>query len=236
MGGGNNAGMRVARGRFFLLVNSDAWVLGDAVETLAAFADAHPEAALVGPKLLRPDGALERSVRAFPTLWRLATEYFFIRKLAPMSNALNPLYAGGFDHASVREADWLSGACLLVRREATDAVGLFDESFFLFSEDTDWCYRFNLAGWKILFCPSAEVVHVGGATHGGRQYRENLRGQLRFFAKHYGPHEAERARRMLIVALRLRALIFGGERGKAYSEAARWLGSGRAEALVESPR
>lgn len=236
MGGGNNAGMRVARGRFFLLLNSDAWVLDEAVETLAAFAEAHPEAAVVGPRLRRPDGALERSVRAFPTLWRLATEYFFIRKLAPGSSLLNPLYVGGFDHASVREADWLSGACLLVRREATDTVGLFDESFFLFSEDTDWCYRFRRAGWNVVFCPSAEVVHVGGATHGGRQYRENLRGQLRFFTKHYGPREAERLRRMLRVALRLRAVIFQGERGQMYAEAARWLGSDRAEALLESPR
>ncbi len=236
MGGGNNAGMRVAQGRFFLLVNSDAWARDDAVETLAAFAEAHPEAAVVGPRLVRPDGTLERSVRAFPTLWRLATEYFFVRKLAPGSSLLNPLYVGGFDYASVRESDWLSGACLLVRREATDTAGLFDESFFLFSEDTDWCYRFHRAGWKVLFCPDAEVVHVGGTTHGGRQYRENLRSQLRFFEKHYGPREAERLRRMLLVALRLRAVLFRGERGQIYADAARWLGSGRAEALLESPR
>jgi N-acetylglucosaminyl-diphospho-decaprenol L-rhamnosyltransferase len=83
LGAGSNAGMRVASGDYFLLLNSDAWAVRDAVERLVAFADAHPEAAVVGPRLLNPDGSLQRSVRGFPTLWRLATEYFFLRKLAP---------------------------------------------------------------------------------------------------------------------------------------------------------
>ena len=74
MGGGNNAGMRVADGRYFFLLNSDAWVLDDGLDRLVAFADAHPEAAVVGPRLRNPDGTLQRSVRAEPTLWRLATE------------------------------------------------------------------------------------------------------------------------------------------------------------------
>ena len=236
MGGGNNAGMRVATGRYFLLVNSDAGAVGDAVEQLAAFAEERPNAAVVGPRLVRPDGRLERSVRAFPTLWRLATEFFFIRKLGSGSNLLNPLYVGDFDYTSAREVDWLSGACLLVRREATETVGFFDEDFFLFSEDTDWCYRFRQAGWKVVFCPDAEVVHVGGATHGGTQYRENLRSQLRFFHKHYGRREAERLRRELVVAMRLRAVVFRGDRGRVYADAADWLRSGQTEALLESPR
>ena len=83
MGGGNNAGIRVATGRYVLLLNSDAWVVGDAIEKLARFADEHPRAAVVGPRLSNPDGSLQRSVRGDPTLWRLATEYLFLRKLAP---------------------------------------------------------------------------------------------------------------------------------------------------------
>ena len=234
MGGGNNAGMRVAGGEYYLLLNSDAWVVADGVARLAAFADANPEAAIVGPRLRNPDGTLQRSVRAFPTRWRLATEYFLLRKVAPRSRTLNPLYAGWFDHETVVEADWISGACLLVRREATRAVGLFDESFFLFSEETDWCYRFRQAGWRVLFYPGAEVVHVGGATHEGAHYHENLRGHLRFSAKHYGREEAERTRRMLIQALRLRGLVFGGERGRRYAEAGRWLASGPVDRFLQS--
>ncbi|MBA2357605.1 MAG: glycosyltransferase family 2 protein [Actinobacteria bacterium] len=236
MGGGNNAGMRVATGRYHLLLNSDAWPLAGAVERLADFADQHPQAAVVGPRLRNLDGSLQRSVRAFPTLWRLATEYLFLRKLAPKTDALNALYGGGFDHESVREADWLFGACLLVRREAADAVGLFDEDFFMFSEEVDWCYRFRRAGWDVLFFPGAEVIHVGGASHGGRMYRENVRGHLRFFAKHHGLREAERARRLLLVGVRVRARLFPRGRREAYEEAERFLASGSARKLLESPR
>jgi N-acetylglucosaminyl-diphospho-decaprenol L-rhamnosyltransferase len=235
LGGGSNAGMRVASGDYFLLLNSDAWAAGDAVERLAAFAESHPEAAVIGPKLLNTDGSLQRSVRGFPTLWRLATEYFFLRKLAPRSRALNGFYAARFAHDEVREAEFLMGACLLVRRQAADTVGLFDEDFFMFSEETDWCYRFRQAGWKVLFFPGAEFVHVGGATtaqNWGPMYREQLRGHLRFLAKHRGPREAERARRLLLASMRVRSVLFRGERRRTYAEAARWLSGSRASELL----
>jgi len=230
MGGGNNTGMRAAAGRYFFLLNSDAWVVADGIDRLVEFADAHPDAAVVGPRLRNVDGSLQRSVRGEPTLWRLATEYLFIRKLAPRSRRLNPLYAGGFDHEEVVEADWLFGPALLVRREAADAVGLFDEDFFMFSEEVDWMTRFRRAGWKVLFFPGAEVVHVGGASHGGTLYVENLRGHLRWFDKHRGPREAERARRLLLFSLRLRAALL---RRDEYREGVRFLQSGNAQALLK---
>lgn len=230
MGGGNNAGMRVAGDRYFFLLNSDAWVVGDGLERLVAFADEHPEAAVVGPRLRNTDGSLQRSVRGEPTPWRLATEYLGIRKLAPRSRLLNPLYVGGFEHDRVAEADWLSGPALLVRREAVDQVGLFDESFFMFSEEADWLTRFRRAGWKVLFFPGAEVVHVGGASHGGSLFVENLRGHLRFIAKHRGARAAERTRRLLLVSLRLRATVL---RREHYREGIRFLSSGDASALIE---
>ncbi|HEY6835382.1 MAG TPA: glycosyltransferase family 2 protein [Gaiellaceae bacterium] len=235
LGAGSNTGMRAASGDYFLLLNSDAWAVGDAVERLAAFAGEQPEAAVVGPKLLNPDGSLQRSVRGFPTLWRLSTEYFFLRKLGPRTRAFNAFYAERFPHDEVREAEFLMGACLLVRREAADTVGLFDEDFFMFSEETDWCYRFRQAGWKVLFYPGAEFVHVGGATtsqNWGPMYREQLRGHLRFLAKHEGPREAERARRLLLASMRLRSVLFRGDRGRTSREAARWLASAHATELL----
>ncbi len=222
-GAGLNAGFRSASPRHYLVINSDAWVVGDAIERLVAFADEHPAAAVVAPRLSNPDGSLQRSVRGFPTPWRLATEYFFLRKLAPRSRFLNAFYAGGFDHDEPREVEWTMGSAFLVRREACDAVGLLDESFFLFSEETDWFYRFHRAGWSVWFVPDAEVVHVGGATHGGRMFSENVRGHVRFFAKHHGARRAERVRRLLVVALRLRGALFRGERGRMYRDAARSL-------------
>ena len=230
MGGGNNTGMRAADGRWFFLLNSDAWVEGDGLDDLVAFADEHPEAAVVGPRLVNTDGTLQRSVRGEPSLWRLATEYLGIRKLAPRSRRLNAFYAGGFAHDEVLDVDWLFGPALLVRREAADAVGLFDEDFFMFSEEVDWMTRFRRAGWKILFFPGAQVVHVGGASHGGTLYIENLRGHLRWFDKHRGPKEAERVRKLLLWSLRLRALVL---RRQQYRDGVRFLSSGNARSLLK---
>jgi N-acetylglucosaminyl-diphospho-decaprenol L-rhamnosyltransferase len=233
-GAGNNTGMRAAGGDYFLLLNADAWVLGDAVERLVEFAEREPRAAVVGPKLLNPDGTLQRSVRGYPSTWRIATEYLFLRKLAPRSRLFNDFYGAGFDHESVREAEFLGGACLLVRREAFEQVGGFDEDFFMMSEEVDWCYRFRQAGWKVLFYPGAEVVHVLTSSANPAMFRHLVRGHLRFLAKHRGAREAERARRLMLVALRLRGLVFRGERGRAYREAARWLRSGGVASLLES--
>ncbi len=232
MGAGNNAGMRATGGRYWLLLNADAWLVGQGLGALVAAADAHPRAAVVGPLLRNPDGSLQRSVRGDPTLWRLATEYLFLRKLGPRSRLFNAFYGGGFSYGRETEVESLYGAALLVRREAADQVGLFDEDFFMFSEETDWLYRFRRAGWSVLFTPRAEVVHVGGTSHGGRLYVENLRGILRFLAKHRGVREAERARRLLRVALALRALAFSGERRERYRAGARFLASGDVPALL----
>jgi GT2 family glycosyltransferase len=234
MGGGNNTGMRAAAGgRYWLLLNSDAYLAAPGtLDRLVAFADAHPRAAVVGPRLTNPDGSLQRSVRGDPTAWRLATEYLFLRRLGPHTRALNAFYGAGFDHKSAAQVESLQGAALLVRRQAADEVGLFDEAFFMFSEETDWLYRFRQAGWQVWFTPAAEVVHLGGASHGGRLYAENLRGILRFVAKHRGAREAARARLVLLWSLRLRATLFRGERGAMYAEGACFLASGDVPALL----
>jgi GT2 family glycosyltransferase len=230
---GWNRGLREVGGDWALVLNADAWLVDDAVDRLVEFGREHPRAAVIGPRLLDEDGSLQRSVRGFPTLWRLATEYLFLRKLAPGTRLLNGFYAGGFDHDHAREAEFVMGSCLLVRRAAIEEVGEADESFFLFSEETDWCFRFRQAGWEVWFTPSAECVHVGGASHGGRLFRENVRGHLRFLAKHRGLPYAERARRLLRASLRLRGVVFRGERGEQYRDVAAWLGSGRVPDLLE---
>jgi N-acetylglucosaminyl-diphospho-decaprenol L-rhamnosyltransferase len=220
-GAGLNAGLQAASNDFVLLLNSDAWAQQDAVERLVEFAEAHPRAALVGPRGLNPDGSRQLTVRAFPTLWRLATEYLFLRKLAPRSRALNSFYAGGLDLSRAQKVDWVMGFAMLVRREVIDEVGGFDESFFMFSEETDLCRRLWDAGWEVWFDPQAEFTHVAGATHGGRMFDENVRGHLRFLTKHRGEAYAERARRLLLWSLRLRGVLFRGDRGRMYRQAAR---------------
>jgi N-acetylglucosaminyl-diphospho-decaprenol L-rhamnosyltransferase len=236
---GWNRGIAETSAPFVLVLNSDAWVVGDAAERLVRFAEGIPRAAWVAPRLLNPDGTLQPSVRGFPTPWRLATEYLFLRKLAPRSRLLNAFYGGGFRHDEIREVEFAKAAAFLIRREAFDEVGPFDEAFFLFSEETDWSYRARKAGWRTLFFPEAEAVHVGGASwrrESATLFREQVRGHLRFLAKHRGARTAERARRVILAGLRLRSLVFRGDRRAVYRDAAEWVAGAPATTLLESTR
>jgi N-acetylglucosaminyl-diphospho-decaprenol L-rhamnosyltransferase len=226
VGAGWNRGLAETTEPWVFLLNADAWVLGDGLAQLVEFAEQQPEAALVGPKLLNTDGTLQRSARGFATPWRLATEFFFLRKLAPRSHALNAFYAANWDHATAREVEWLSGAAMLVRRAAVEQVGGLDEGFFMFNEESDWQYRMHEAGWKVVFFPGAEVVHVGGEAtkrDWGRMFTAQVRSHVRFVRKHQGAAAAAVTRALLVVSLALRGLAFRGERGRSYRQAARGL-------------
>jgi N-acetylglucosaminyl-diphospho-decaprenol L-rhamnosyltransferase len=241
-GGALNRGIALASGAYLLLMNGDAWPQQEAVERLVAFAKSEPRAGVVGPRLVHPDGTLQPSVRGFPTLWRLATEYLFLRWLAPRSRLLNAFYGSGFDHSTRRDAEFLVGAVLLVRGEALDEIGGFDERFFMFNEEVDLCYRVRAAGWGVVFWPGAEFVHVGGASTASawpEMYREQLRSHLRFLDKHMGLKEAERGRNLIALAMTLRVFVFTllgrAERRRLSLDGARWLRSGDTRALLELP-
>jgi GT2 family glycosyltransferase len=236
-----NAGVALASNELVVLMNGDAWPQPGGVERLVEGAAHEPHGGVFGPRLLNPDGTLQPSVRGFPTIWRLATEYLFLRWLAPRSRALNAFYGSGFDHTSRREAEFLLGAVLLVRRHVFDEIGGFDESFFMFNEEVDLCYRARAAGWTVLFWPDAEFVHVGGASTSQvwpSMYREQLRSHLRFLAKHGGLRQAERARALLTAAMAFRGAVFGllrqPERRTLSRDAARWLRSADTASLLTS--
>ena len=234
-----NEGMALSRARYFLLMNYDAWPESGAVDELLTFADVHRAAGVVGPRLVNPDGTLQPSVRGFPTPWRLATEYLFLRWLAPRSTALNAFYGSGFDHRSVRDAEFLVGAVLLVRREVIDEIGAFDTDFFMFNEEVDFCYRVREAGWRVVFDPASQFVHVGGAStrqDWSRMYREQLRSHLRFLAKHQGYRQAELARQMLRLAMLLRSVLLRGQRRSVSRDAARWLAENDVRAMLDAAR
>jgi N-acetylglucosaminyl-diphospho-decaprenol L-rhamnosyltransferase len=220
--------------RYLFILNADAWVLGDAIGELATFADAHPEAAVIGPQLRNPDGSLQRSIRGFPTVWRLAAEWLLLRRLTFGFRPFAAAAGGGIDHTKTNEADWLVGAALLLRAEAVREVGLADEGFFLFSEEKDWCYRFRRAGWKVIYYPGAHVAHVGGVSYEPRMVRELVRSNLRYMAKHHGERSAERARKVMLAGTALRAVLRHGQKRRGYLEAARWLRSGSAAGLISA--
>jgi N-acetylglucosaminyl-diphospho-decaprenol L-rhamnosyltransferase len=233
-GAGNNRGAAVANGRWLLLLNSDAFVRPGAIDELVRFAETHPATGAVGPRLLWPDGRLQRSCRRFPTVFRLATEYLYLRKLAPRSRALNGFYCGEFAHDAPRQVDWVTGACVLVRRELFERLGGFDETFFLYSEEVDLLYRASRLGAETWYDPAAEVVHVWGGTAeraSALTLEEQARSHVRYLDKHVSRAEAGRARSVLLAGLRLRA-----PRSAAYREAARWLAARPVEKLLSGTR
>jgi GT2 family glycosyltransferase len=233
-GAGNNRGAELASGRWLLLLNSDAFVRPGAVDELVRFAETRPAAGAVGPRLLWPDGRLQRSCRRFPTVFRIATEFLYLRKLAPRSRILNGFYCGEFAHDEPRRVDWLTGACLLVRRELFERLGGFDEAFFLYSEEVDLLYRARQLGAETWYDPAGAVVHEWGGTAGRASplaLQEQARSHVRYLVKHASRATAERARIVLLTGLRLRA-----PRSGAHREAARWLAARPVDKLLADER
>ncbi len=237
-GAANNVGIARTSGEYVLVLNPDAWPVGDALERLLDAARLSPSAGIVGPRLVDLDGKQEQSVRGFPTLWRLATQYFFLRWLAPRSNLMNAFYGAGVDPAKPGDVEWVVGAALLIRRKAFEEAGGFDDRFFMYDDEVDLAYRLRSLGWQVVYCPEAEFVHVGGGSTRVRateMYREQLRSHIRFIDKHRGRRQAEHARRMLATAMRLRAVVFRGERRRISADAGRWLASHHVETLLRAP-
>ena len=179
-----NVGIAEASGRFLLLMNADAWPRPHAIERLVEFAEREPQVGIVGPRLVNLDGTLQPSVRGFPGLWRLATEYLFLRWLAPWSRALNAFYGSRFDHRSRRDAEFLVGAVLLVRRQLLDEIGPFDTRFFMFNEEVDLCYRAKQrgGGWSSGRAPSSSTPAVHPLRRRGPRCTVSSRSHLRFLA------------------------------------------------------
>ena len=185
---GSNLGLQRASGRYVMLLNPDTEVLGGAVREMIEFADAHPRVAVVGPKLVNPDGSLQKNGRKFPVLLR---EVLHITKLYRFMTGLfdRKLDWGREDFNVPAQVDEVSGACMLVRRSVIDEVGTLDERFFMYYEEVDWCLRMKKAGWEVHYLPSAQVIHhwsQGAKQAGLRGSRIAYRSQYLYFRKHHG--------------------------------------------------
>ena len=187
-----NQGLRATRGELVLVLNPDCEVRPGALGTLVRFLREHPSVAVAGPKILNPDGSLEYSARAFPDhLTFLFNRYSLLTRLFPDNPFSRRYLLTDWDHATVREVDWLSGACLVVRRAAIDRVGPMDEAFFMFNEDVDWCRRMRLAGFGVCYVPDAVVMHHVGASRrkvGARVIVGRHLGMIHYFHKHHPSH------------------------------------------------
>lgn len=243
-GRANNQGFESEPGAaFYALVNPDT-VLPPTV--LAACLEAlgdRPRAAIVGPRLVAPDGATQPSCHAFLGLRNLFGETLGVQRIAPGLRSFSSLHMPWFRHDRVAEVDWIQGAFLVVRGDAVRAVGGFDPDFFMYGEEMDWCLRLRRAGWSAVFLPEPAVVHVGGASSApvaGPMFVENLKGRIRFLRKHRGALVEAAARAIIALSVLLRlALVelrtLGGGIGEGpggdalrrrrtmFREAARWV-------------
>jgi N-acetylglucosaminyl-diphospho-decaprenol L-rhamnosyltransferase len=180
-----NRGAAVAAGDYLLVLNPDAVVEPGAVKALADTLDADERLAVVGPRVEDPDGRLYPSVRRFPDL-AVAAGHAFFGFVAPRNRFSRAYKMLEWDHATPGDVDWVSGTCMLVRRSAFDAVGGFDEHYFMYVEDVDLCWRLWQAGWRVGYEPSALVMHTVGASSELAPYRmiaAHHRSLLRFAIK-----------------------------------------------------
>lgn len=154
-----NQAIRAFDSDYILLLNPDIEVTSGAIDALVDFLDTTPDVGIVGGKLLNPDGTLQYSCRSFYTLWTILLRRTPFGKLFPNSPTLTRHLMSDWDHNSLRDVDWMLGACLLIRRSALRDVGLMDERFFLYFEDVDWCYRMKKGGWRVCYLPEAVMIH-----------------------------------------------------------------------------
>ena len=206
-----NQGIRATRGEFVLVSNPDCDPRPGAVRALLDHLRAHPRAAIAGPRLLDQDGATEHSARAFPDhLTFLFNRYSLLTRLFPNNRFSRRYLLSDWDHLSLREVDWLSGAFLMVRRAAIDQVGSLDEAFFMFNEDVDWCRRMKQAGWANVYVPEAQVVHYVGASRSRvapRVIVERHRGMIHYFHKHHPTHPVLAALADALILARAGAML-----------------------------
>jgi GT2 family glycosyltransferase len=185
----NNQGIRIANGRYILLLNSDTIMESNTIKIMLDYMESNPKVGASGCKVLMPDGSLDKACkRGFPT--PEASLYFFLKlhKLFPNSEKFNQYQLGHLDPDKEHSVDSLVGAFMLVRRDAIEQVGLLDEDFFMYGEDIDWCYRIKQAGWIICYYPYATILHLKGASSKRKPFKiiyEFHRAMWLFYNKHY---------------------------------------------------
>jgi len=212
----NNMGIALARGKYVLLLNSDTQVIGDALEKLISFLDTHLDVAVVTPRLVYPDLSDQGAARTFPTpvnvlfgrkshLTRLFPNNRYSRKylLSCVSTSHEPF-----------EVDWVSGACLMVRKKVIEQVGPLDEMFFMYWEDVDLCFRIKQKGWKVYCVPGAVTIHYEGKSVTGkirtRCIIEFNKGAYLYYRKHHINSYFEIMNFVALLGLSLRTLVLLG--------------------------
>ncbi len=186
-GHNQNTGIEACSGEYIFVYNDDTLLHKNALTILCRFLDENPKVGLVGPKLVNADGSLQMSCYKFPAPLRYVWENLLLSAAFPDSTIFGDYRK--WQHDTVREVDFVIGAAMLVRKTVVDQVGLFDERFFMYSEETDWQMRIKEAGWQIMLCPESVVTHLGGQSSEDakdKQFCEFNRSSVKLIYKHYG--------------------------------------------------
>jgi GT2 family glycosyltransferase len=222
--GGNNVGMKLAKGEFILILNSDTVVQSSALSEMVAWMRKNPKAGAVSCALKNKDGSLQGTGGYFPNLFRVFSWMFFIDDLPLVDSIIkpfhpmhsrSPIYKGEKVYKKAKELDWVTGAFLLVRKKVLDEVGLFDEDYFMYTEDTDLCFRIKRAGWGVWYLPQWGITHLGGASSTKEfPILSEYEGIKLFYKKHMPPWQFPILRVFLKTGAILRIPIFTLLKGK----------------------
>lgn len=189
-------GIQESQGEFFLILNGDIIVRKDSIEKLLEFIKNHPAAGMVGPKLINFNGTLQYSCSRFYKPLTIVYRRTFLGRLPFAKKHLDWFLMMDYDHASVKEVDWLMGSALLVTRSAVEKVGLMDSRYFMYFEDVDWCRRFWKNGYKVIYYPLASMNHYHGRGSAGKNTifsiffnwltRAHILSAIKYFLKYLG--------------------------------------------------
>lgn len=161
----NNIGLKIAKGEYICLLNPDTIVEEDTLNTMIRFMESHPEAGMAGCKILNPDGTFQLACRrSFPTPWVAFTKIFGLSALFPKSKLFARYNLTYLDENQTYEVDAISGSFMFLRKDVYEKVGGLDESFFMYGEDLDWCFRIKKAGFKIYYVHSTKIIHFKGES------------------------------------------------------------------------
>jgi N-acetylglucosaminyl-diphospho-decaprenol L-rhamnosyltransferase len=220
---GNNIGLKVAQGRYLLLLNPDTEVIGDALSKMVGYMDSHPQVGIVGPHTLNTDGSTQSTKRRFPTFALGFFESTWLQSYAPKS-MLDKFYTFDVADTAVAEVDWVQGSCLMARREVYTQIGGLDEDYVMFSEELDWCKRAKDAGWQVVYLGDAQIIHHGGKSTEQATARKHIHFQtskLRYYRKYHGVGAAFALRVFLLMSYGSQILFEGAKSIIGYKRALR---------------
>lgn len=209
----NNQGIRIAQGRYVLLLNPDTIVLDGAIQKTVAYADDHQDIGVLGCQVWLNENEIQRTCFSFPSLYGLILQKLGLRRLFPRSRTFGWIDYGWWDRQSPMDVDVVSGMFMLVRKEAIEQVGLMDEDYFVYAEETDWCFRFRKAKWRCVFTPEARIIHLDGGNKSTdlvkvKMFVQMQKSILIFYKKQRGVVSWAIARGIYFLSMLIRYSVF----------------------------